>query len=119
MKHVFLVHSPITYLVSVSIISELKLPNEDSIIIFHEFDRIEQADLYISVSLNEFYTKTLSKKLISYVRHFNLVRRMDTLLDAVLKGEKFVAYVPVLTRIGKSLITNAKCCAFNFIEEGL
>jgi hypothetical protein len=98
----------------------LKIPKEDAIIIFLEFDKIVQDDLYIGVSINEFYKNKISfRKLFNYIRYFNIVGRIDRLIDAMIKKGKFTAYVPVLTLIGKSLITHSNCCAFNFIEEGL
>src|SRR6266496_1229351 len=121
MKHLFLVHTPITYLSSVSIISKLGLQREDAIIFFIQFDKaISSSDQYISITLNEFYKKERSfKKLYNYFRYFNIPGRIDPIIDATINNEKFVAYVPVLTFIHKLFITHPNCCAFNFIEEGL
>src|SRR4051794_27062158 len=118
MKHIFLAHSPITYLVSVSIISKLEISKEDAVIIFFDFDKKEN-DRYISVSIYEFYENKFLKKLYNYFSHFNIVNRIDRIIDLTIKNEKFTAYVPVLLLTGKALITHVNCCSFSFIEEGL
>jgi hypothetical protein len=118
MKHIFLAHSPITYLVSVSIISKLEISKEDAVIIFFDFDKKEN-DRYISVSIYEFYENKFLKKLYNYFSHFNIVNRIDRIINLTIKNEKFTAYVPVLLLTGKALITHVNCCSFNFIEEGL
>ncbi len=121
MKHLFLVHSPITYLISVSIITELKIAKEDAVIVFHEFDEVDkQNDQYIGVIINRVYIKKLSfRKFYNYIRYFNIINRIDRLVNAIIKNQKFISYIPVLTYIGKSLITHPNCTSFSFIEEGL
>jgi hypothetical protein len=120
MKHIFLVHSPVTYLVSVSVINELNILKEDAIIIFQEFEKAGISERYTSVSINKFYNRDkLPARIYNYFRYFNVPRRMDRLIDSAIGKEKFTAYIPVLTLIGKSLITHSNCAAFNFIEEGL
>ncbi|MGI8952514.1 MAG: hypothetical protein ACR2FN_13130 [Chitinophagaceae bacterium] len=121
MKHLFLVHSPVTYLTSVAVIKEQRLSKEDAVIIFIEFEKLTQKnEQYTGVSLNEFFTnKTFLKKFYNYFRYFNISTRIDKLVDSTIKQEKFIAYIPVLLLASKALITHPNCCTFNFIEEGL
>lgn len=121
MKHLFLVHTPVTYLVSISVIKELKISKKDAIIIFHEFDDkdILENDMYTHESMKEFYKKNFFGKLYEYFRYFNIPDRMDKVIDKIVGDEKFTAYVPVLTPVHKFLITHRNCISFNFIEEGL
>jgi hypothetical protein len=120
LKHLFLVHSPITYLIAVSVISDLNLSEKDAIIIFFEFQKIIQTNKYVAVSIGEFYSKkSLVKKTWNYFRYFNVIKRIDKLTDSVTSNEKFIAYVPVLLFAGKALVTHKNCVSFNFIEEGL
>ena len=119
MKHIFLVHSPVTFLVSVSVINELKISAEDAIIIFERFEKIS-GEQYVCADLNEGFDKKFSiKKIVDYFRHFSMVKRIDLLANKLTDKQKFVAYIAALTYSSKSLITHAGCVSFNFIEEGL
>ncbi|MFT4153294.1 polysialyltransferase family glycosyltransferase [Parafilimonas sp.] len=120
MKHLFLVHSPITYLTAVSVINKLNLDKNNAVIIFFEFEKIASKDnTYEAVSINEFYPNHFFPKLYYYFRYFNIIGRIDRLIDTVTKKEKYTAYIPTVIWAGKALITNPKCVSFNFIEEGL
>lgn|GEM_PF-1181632 len=120
MKHIFLVHSPITYLVSIAVINELKIKKEDAIIIFFEFEQEAKNSIYTSVSVNKYYAKKGSfRKIYNYFRYFNIVTRIDRIVNATIKNNDFIAYVPALISTGKALITHPNCRSFNFIEEGL
>ncbi len=92
MKHLFLVHSPVTYLVSVTIINELKIPKEDAIIIFDRFKLpVGENDTYVGIGIHDIYKKELSfKKIVDFFRHFSMVDRIDRLVDTIIHKEKFI-----------------------------
>jgi hypothetical protein len=120
-KHIFLVHTPITYLVSISVINELKINKEGAIIIFHEFNNeaLFESHMYTSTRIGEIDDKKFFRKLLGFFKYFNIARRVDLLIDRITGNENFIAYVPVLTPVQKFLITHPNCVSFNFIEEGL
>ncbi len=120
MKHIFLVHSPVTYLVSISVIDELKIPKEDAIIIFERFNTGTSHLNYIGIDLHAYFDRKLSfKKIVDFFKHFSLVERIDFLVNNITNNQKYVAYVATLTYSSKTLITHKNCSNFNFIEEGL
>lgn len=121
MKHIFLVHSPITFLSSVSVINGLNVDAADAIIIFFELKKIPSKNkVYTAVSIDDFFPKKTSvKKIYYYFRYFNVISRIDKIINAVTNNEKFTAYVPVMLFASKALVTNSNCVGFNFIEEGL
>lgn len=121
MKHLFLVHSPVTFLSAVSVINALNLNNGNAVIIFFQFEKIvSTGNTYSTISINEVYSdKSLLKRTWYYFRYFNVIKRIDRVIELAIQDEKFTAYVPALVWAGKVLITNKNCVAFNFIEEGL
>lgn len=122
MKHVFFVHTPVTYLVSVSVINDLKISKEDAVILFHHFHSTSllKNGRYTGINMSDFFDgKNFAGKIYNYFRHFNIVGRVDKIINAVIGNDKFVAYVPGLTPVHKSLVTHHNCVSFNFIEEGL
>jgi len=122
MKHLFLVHSPITYLVSISVIQKLKIPKQDAVLLFHEFNNeaLLESNRYTGLSITSYYSNSnFFQKTYNHVRYFNIITRIDNIINKIISDEKFIAYVPVLTPVHKILITHKQCSSFNFIEEGL
>lgn len=121
MKHIFLVHSPVTFLVSVSVIDKLKLSPNDAIIIFYQFKKITTREkIFTAIDIDEFYERhDLFIKAKNYIRYFNIGKRIDKLIVDVTGNEPYVAYVPSMYFVAKLICTNALCLSFNFIEEGL
>ncbi len=122
MKHLFLVHTPITLLSSVAVIAELKIPKENAIIIFHSFYNADLLKNENFTGVNYFdHIKNINfiKRIGNYFRYFNINASLDELVNEIIGQQKFIAYVPVLTSIHKFLITHKNCISFSFIEEGL
>lgn len=120
MKHIFLVHSAITYWSSFAVINHLNIDKTDAIIVFVRFKKIEDKNnRYQAVSLDEYYAQqNIVKKIVNFFRYFNIPQRIDRLVNAFTNNEPFMVYLPVLLLIGKSLITHPNCKGFHFIEEG-
>ena len=122
MKHIFFVHTPVTYLGAVAVIQHLNLTKQEAIIFFQSFKTTaaENSNLYSTVSIEAFFSEgNFFKKISSVFTGFGISKKFDKLVSEAVKGEKFIAYIPVVTFIHKLLITHQKCAGFNFIEEGL
>lgn len=118
MKHVFLVHTPITYLVSISVIKQLELKKDNCVILFQSFQNPAGSE-YENYSAINIDKAIKSSSLINRVSEFNIPIKVDAIISSATAHEKFIAYIPVVTSIQKILITHKNCIGFNFIEEGL
>lgn len=112
MKHVFSVHSPITFLVAHAVIEHLNLELHDIIILANNYDvPLKKYNVYPSLSsLNWSKTTKLLK--------MNMPVREDKYISEVTGGEEFVAYIDVMSYHQRVVITHPLCKSFNFIEEG-
>ena len=112
MKHIFTVHSPITFLLVEAIIKIESICANDVVIIVNNFKVPEVAD-YKCVS---FKTWESARKKVLY--RFNLARAFDGFVDAFTHGERFVAYIDLMHNYQRILVTHNNCIGFSFFEEG-
>jgi hypothetical protein len=118
MKHVFYIHSPVTYLVSKAIIDYAKLDNKQ--ILFLKSRGIEVDDKFKS----ELWPYTFNPQ--SFPTHLNIfksffkLKMFDEHVERVTDGQKFVLYLPQTSwRHAQLLISHKNCHHYNVIEEGL
>jgi hypothetical protein len=113
MKHIFSVHSPITFLAAYSTIKHLELDKEDVIILSNNY-HVPISDYKVIKSFYEVRNKTPFQKL----RYFNVPKAFDNYISIHLNGNKFIAYVDLMSYYQKILVTHTSCAEFHFIEEG-
>ena len=112
MKHVFSVHSPITFLAAHAVIEQLDLPLEDVIILTNGYTiptKKYNTFPFLSNINNRWYKKLLN---------LNHPVLQDQYLERLLKGDDFTAYLDLMSYHQRELITHTKCRGFHFIEEG-
>ncbi len=114
MKHLFIVHSNITYLAALGAICKENLASEDVVILgdnYHAASPIVCHPIEINLPL-----KTALKHPTQTLRP---VRYVDAVIERLTGGEPYVLYVQMLFNIQRIALTNPKCKGLNFIEEGL
>jgi hypothetical protein len=112
MKHLFTVHSPITFFSACTIIFQEKIPHEKVIIIADGYDvPFEIGDTVKSYQQNE-------KGAWQKIKNRNIVKAYDNYIEAITNGEDYIAYIDLMHAYQRIIITNSKCISFNFMEEG-
>ncbi len=114
MKHVFCVHSNITYLSSIGIIDFLKLNEDDVLIIAVNFSSPGKIIVH---NVNP-YTENIFQRIIKRIKHFNYAIYIDNFIINKIGSENYFVYLPDMHLLGKLLVSNPKCVGFNFFEEG-
>lgn len=113
MRHIFTVHSPITFLCAYSVCRELNLAETDVIIISSNYQPpFEYGQIVIPYHEEK-------KGLISKLREFNLPRSYDKFIDKLTDEVQFVAYIDLMHYWQRMLVTHERCKGFNFLEEGM
>lgn len=117
MKHIFVVHSNITYLISLGVIRKEGLNESDVMIISDGFTC--DGPIPVTVVKVEANKAILKQSVKRYIKLFyNPWYELYQVIDAFVRDEAFIAYVPVLHLIKKLVIIHPKCTEFHFIEEG-
>lgn len=113
MKHIFTIHSPLTFLVAYSVIEHLGLDREEVILISSKY-KVPIAGFKVAPSFSERYAGDTWQKL----RYFNVPVHFDRYIDELTQGEAFTAYVDLMSYYQKILVSHDNCQRFHFIEEG-
>ena len=114
MKHVFTVHSPITFLLAVCIIKKNSL-RENDILIFSSGYKPPNKLPYVKKSFS-----SLNKSTIKKIFEWNTPVEHDKYINSFLgKNENFIAYIDLMNMHQRILITNKKCTEFHLWRRGL
>lgn len=112
MKYIFTVHSPITFLMCISIVRHEELPLNDVIIITSNYKLPIQFGTVVE-SFSE-QNRSLSDK----VKSINAVKSFDKYINQITKDEIYTAFIDIMHNYQKLLVTNQRCKLFHFFEEG-
>lgn len=121
MKHIFLIHSSITYYVSLSVIQHDKIPLYDVIFLLDRnyrniYSKIQVQTVNISKWERFPYPLTIS----SIVNSKYYIRSIDKKINEICSKDIYTLYIPTAsTLFNQVLITNSLCVGYHFIEEGI
>jgi len=113
MKHIFTIHSPLTFLVAYAVIEHLRLDREKEVILLSNKYKVPVEGFRVVPAFQDLHNTWLEK-----LRTLNVPISYDRYIEELTKGEEFIAYVDLMSYYQKILVTNKKCCHFHFIEEG-
>lgn len=124
MKHVFYVHSHITFLVTNSIIVQEQLPDKAVVVLVgRKYSPYQSTRVLKIVNLNEAQNSVNSVSTAAapfyWLRNWANLRSIDCMLDEATLGQSFTAYLPsnrnyLMQYIG----SHPKCCEVRLLEEG-
>ena len=112
MKHIFTIHSPITFFCAENIVDYEELKSQNVIYLCSGYYP-KEAKGRVVPSVSDM-AKTTWQKILS----FNLAKASDAYIDDLYEGDKFKAYIDLAHYYQKLLITHIDCVAFNLMEEG-
>lgn len=109
MKHVFVVHSPITYLAALGVICKYRINFDDVYIVSEGYYRESPIPILVL---------PIMSRRNPFIFIFS-IHYVDYRLNKLIGDDSFIAYVPAMYSLSKIISTNLKCKSFHFIEEGL
>ncbi len=113
MKHVFYIHSNLTYLVALGVMCKENLDEKDVLIISRY--KLEN-NLPVPVCFIDF-TRNYKKPWKSNWM-FSPYKYIDRIIEKSIGRNPFIAYVDAMVFPAKLIVSNPKCKMFHFIEEG-
>jgi len=113
MKHVFTIHSSLTFLVAYATIKHLDLDKSDILLISQSYE-VPISDFKVISDFHNARNNTTLKR----IENFNVPKAFDKYISEHLDGQDFTAYVDLMSYYQKILITHNNCKSFHFIEEG-
>lgn len=118
MKHVFIIHSHICYLMAISIINKNKIINSDVIFLTSRGYKPFLTD-YKIVNVDDVAQKTSNLNIKKILRIKKQIRIIDNILNSC-ECDNFCAYIPQMSMLlSQIVVSNKNCNNFIYIEEGL
>jgi hypothetical protein len=113
MKHIFIVHSPITFFAAYAAIKYLRL-NKGEVIVISSNYKVPMEDFKVIPS----FVEARNKNALQKMKYYNVPKSFDAYLNLHLYGQDFIAYIDLMSYYQKILVTHTRCREFHFIEEG-
>ncbi len=113
MKHLFVVHSNLTYLAALATVYKENLCPEDVVILGDKFSASYPIETQLVKSLSG------NQLLRSPRRALFSIGYVDKIIKRTTNSEPYVLYVAALYNVQRICFSNSKCQGLNFIEEGL
>lgn len=115
MKHVFCIHSNITYLAALGVVCKEQIPLEDVVIVTnYEFEK--DAPIRVHKILPYSGLRSIFRHPINALF---AVRCIDREITKLVGNEPYIAYTEALFAFHDLVVTHPLCQQFHFIEEGL
>lgn len=120
MKHLFFIHSSITFYVSHAIADNLDLLPTDVVFLTNGYQNKYNDGKYAIIDVKDEVVKFTKLNIKKMFNIFNSVCQLDKIIDGIVRDSNYVAYVPQVSgTYYQSVITHNKCVSYNFIEEGV
>lgn len=114
MKHIFVVHSHITYLAALGVIEHDGLSLSDCVLVSPSYQRAEP----VAVQIMPFLSGLRANR-FSIGCYLQPSKHIDRAINRLTNGERYTLYFSVTLPLVRVLMSNALCGEFHLLEEGV
>ncbi|KKN39915.1 hypothetical protein LCGC14_0738510 [marine sediment metagenome] len=119
MKHLFYLHSHITYYVSMAVIKSKEIPEEDIVFIISRNYNNKGLKRKITLDVSLIHDEMNHYLIDRFYKLYAFIPKIDGLIEEKTNGEKYTVYLPLIeNKLMQIIATNKKCISLNIIEEG-
>lgn len=122
MKHLFYIHSFVTYLVALGVIEHEQIHDNDVGLVCGRQGVLQDRfnALFTEIKYSQLAHLPTYGRALMYIKYRGIVRKFDKSVSELVANEKFICYIPANNHfLLQLLITHRLCCGVKFIEEGL
>lgn len=119
MKHIFTIHSHITYLAALGAIALEKIDTNNVIFICNSGYKPLLPNGFKGQTNKALDYSASERNLIKKLRPFSYSLNANKYIDNLTDGEKYIAYIDLMSSFNKYLAFHKKCQNFHIIEEGI
>lgn len=119
MKHIFSIHSNITYLAALGAIIKENIKMENVVFICNSGYKPALPLDFKGETFKGMDETASERNIISKLRLFSYTKNAQNYIRKISGNEKFIAYIDLMSTFNKYLAFHKKCISFNIIEEGI
>lgn len=120
MKHVFYIHSHITYYVTLAIISKYKISSKDIFFIISRGYKNTSLETSRCIDFTEIHSDIDKIYIKDFYKTYRYIDKVDKTLTSKIRDQDFIVYLPLMRhKLMQIIATNKNCKTLNIIEEGV
>ena len=119
MKHIFTIHSHITFLAALGTITREKLPTKDVLLICSSGYQPAIATSFKGKIVLSYDQEEAKNSLWKKMQTFNYTKSVNRYIEQLTNQEPYVAYVDLMSVFNRYLVMHSNCLQFHIIEEGI
>lgn len=119
MKHIFTIHSHITFLAAVGTIIYENLPTEDVVLICGGQYEPNLSSTFQGKIMKSYDILEASYTILEKLKSSNYTNAANRFIEEISADNAYIAYVDLMSVFNRYLVMNPKCKQFHVIEEGI
>lgn len=120
MKHVFFVHSHITFILSKLIINKYVLLKKDIVFIVSRNYKNEELAFYDSINFSQIHDELSKYYIKDFFKIYSYIEKIDHVIESKIDNKEFIVYLPIVRHKLMQIIASHKnCICVNIVEEGM
>jgi hypothetical protein len=121
MKHIFTIHSHITFLASLSVIQAEGIPEEQIVFICSSnyIPPFKNSNSFKWKVVKDVRNSVAETTMLGRLKLFSLSINSIKFIDRITEKDDYIAYIDIMSAFNKLLVFHSSCTKFNIIEEGI
>jgi hypothetical protein len=119
LKHIFTIHSHITFLAAIATIAKEEINTSKVILICTDGYKPRLNNQFKGVILKSLDDKWISLNFFQKIKSFNYTNFANSYINDLTNGADFIAYIDIMSVFNRYLVLHPNCKQFNVIEEGI
>lgn len=119
MKHLFTIHSHITFLAALATVELEQLDTSTVVLVCGDNYKPDVNEKFLGEIIPSHDGMSEQKPFFKSFLPFSYSQSVIRYLKDLSRGEQFIAYIDLMSVFNRYLVMNAQCCQFHLIEEGI
>jgi hypothetical protein len=121
MKHIFTIHSHITFLASLGAMQVENIPESKVILICNSnySPPFKSANIFKGKMVLAVGESAAERAMLGRFKLFSYARNSIKFIDDITGKDDYIAYIDIMSAFNKLLVFHSSCIKFNIIEEGI
>lgn len=119
MKHIFTIHSHITFLAALGVMATDKIDTNEVVLITGSNYKPQVSPAFCGKIVNALDTEMGEYSMLQKIKNFNYTNAAHQYINKITEGQSYIAYIDLMSVFNRYLVRDVQCVQFHIIEEGI